>query len=277
VGKIRRATSGGDKAVQPRSNRGLLLDDATLLCHALHIRDDMLRGGYVAHQRLAKPLVNQCANLPRVLHHGDMITRPASDGRLDDALSELFQRRTPETADRGKLMRVLVMGLNHQIQRPFGSNDRRAVDFVLDQKHRFAEVIREAIRSHGVEFVGEEANHKEPSIAESVCNEEGCRYANMEMPPEERTRRGIPPGYNENDKIAADEKASWNREREDYMVKRVLSEAGHSESALIICGSQHSEPLAQQLRAKAHAVELDDLQKQSWYVEDWWHHIMHNL
>lgn len=174
-------------------------------------------------------------------------------------------------------MRVLVMGLNHQIQRPFASNDQRALDFVLDQKDRFAGVIREAVRSRGVGFVGEEANHREPSIAESVCNEEGCRYANVEMPPEERTRRGIPPGYNENDEIAADEKARWNREREDYMVESVLSESGKSESALIICGSQHSESLAKQLRAKGHAVELDDLQKQSWYVEDWWHHIMYDL
>jgi hypothetical protein len=171
------------------------------------------------------------------------------------------------------------MGLNHQIQRPFGSSDRRAGDFVLEQKHRFAEAIREAIRSNGVEFVGEEANHNhtEPSIVESVCNEEGCRYANIEMPPEERTRRRIPPGYNENDEIAADEKAGWNREREDYIVKRVLSQAGHSASALIICGSQHSEPLAQQLRSNGYTVELDDLQKRSWYIEDWQHHIMHNL
>jgi hypothetical protein len=108
-------------------------------------------------------------------------------------------------------MRVLIVGLNHQIQRPFGSSDRRAVDFVLEQKHRFADAIREAIRSHGVEFVGEEANHREPSIAESVCNEEECRYANIEMPPEERTRRRIPPGYNERNEIAADEKTGWNR------------------------------------------------------------------
>jgi hypothetical protein len=55
------------------SNRGLLLNDATLLCHALHIRDDLLQRGYVAHQRLAKPLVNQCANLCRVLHDVDCI------------------------------------------------------------------------------------------------------------------------------------------------------------------------------------------------------------
>ena len=53
-------------------------------------------------------------------------------------------------------------------------------------------------------------------------------------PPEDSTRlqrerrnRGWRKGWLESD-------------REDYMVKQVLSQAGHSASALIICGSQHS-------------------------------------
>ncbi len=87
-------------------------------------------------------------------------------------------------------MRVLIMGLDHIIQRPFWSSDRQARQFADDQKSRFAEEIRDAIGSRGVEIAGEEANHAEESIAERVCEEEGCRYENIEMPPEERTLWG---------------------------------------------------------------------------------------
>src|SRR5271155_97480 len=140
-------------------------------------------------------------------------------------------------------MRVLIMGLDHIIQRPFWSSDNQARQFADDQKSRLAEEIRDAITSRGVEIVGEEANHAEESIAERVCKAEGCRYENIEMPPEERTLRGIPAGYNERPDLAPDEKDRGNQEREEYMVNRVLNGAAHCESSLVICGSQHSEPL----------------------------------
>lgn len=174
-------------------------------------------------------------------------------------------------------MRVLIMGVDHIIQRPFWSSDSRAQQFADQQKGRFAEEVREAIRGRCIEFVGEEANHAEESIAEQVCQREGCRYANIEMPPTERMLRGIPAGYNENPNVAPGEKDRGNREREEYMTNRVLDEAAHCESLLIICGSRHSEHLAGRLRALGHTAEVDDLQKRSWWVADWMSHILENL
>jgi hypothetical protein len=67
------------------------------------------------------------------------------------------------------------------------SSDKRALDFARDQKTRFAQPLRGRIETLHIEFVGEEANHKEASMAETVCKEEGCRYGNIEMTPDENT------------------------------------------------------------------------------------------
>jgi hypothetical protein len=125
--------------------------------------------------------------------------------------------------------------------------------------------------------VGEEANRQEDSIAEGVRNEEKCRYANIEMTSEERALRKIPSSYNENPDVSADEKARGNREREDHMAIRTLTEAEGCDSVLLICGSMHSDALAKSFRTRGHSVEIDDLQRQDWYVEDWMNHVMHNL
>jgi hypothetical protein len=172
---------------------------------------------------------------------------------------------------------ILILGLNHQIQRPFWSSDRRALAFAQDQKERFAQLIREQIRTRNVRLVGEEANPAEESIAESICTEERCRYTNIDMPSDKRAERQIPPGYNENDTVPEAEKTRGNREREDYMVAKVLATGGECDSVLIICGRDHSEPLADFFLAGGHTVETEDLRNSSWYVEDWKHHIMHNL
>jgi hypothetical protein len=98
-------------------------------------------------------------------------------------------------------MRFLIVGVNHQIQPArimSMSTDGSLEAFARDQKEGFGQLLREDIRSRGVQFVGEEARYGEESIAQRVCQQEKCGYANVDMTPEERERRNIPPGYYEN-------------------------------------------------------------------------------
>ena len=74
-------------------------------------------------------------------------------------------------------------------------------------------MLREQIRRRHIQFIGEEANHEEESIARNLCHEEGCSYGNIEMTPEERALRQIPPGHADDPSVPDDEKARGNRER----------------------------------------------------------------
>jgi hypothetical protein len=174
-------------------------------------------------------------------------------------------------------MRVLILGINHQIQRPFGSSRKADREFVQDQKQHFVQLLHELIQKHEIDFVGEEANRTEESIAREVCKEESCRYVNVEMTAEERTLRKIPNQYNEDHALSDAEKVRGNREREQRMVQEFLRNAQDSDNILVICGDKHSDALAEGFRAAGHSAEIDDLRNKSWYVEDWFDHMMHNF
>jgi hypothetical protein len=141
-------------------------------------------------------------------------------------------------------MDIIILGIDHQIQRPFYSTDTDARDFARQQKARFADLIRIEIRQNRIRFVGEEANRTEDSIVEAVCLEENCRYLNIEMSVEKREQRRIPMQYNESKEISDAEKARGNREREAHMVEEVLINAPDPSNVLVVCGSKHSNALA---------------------------------
>jgi len=141
--------------------------------------------------------------------------------------------------------------------------------FERGQKEKFGELVREHIRKRGVQFVGEEARYGEETVAHRVCQQEGCRRANIDMTPDERKARNIPPGYYENSEFSKIEKDRCNREREANMANRVLAEDGKADSVVVICGRVHAGAIAEQLSKSGHSVEQLDLQDQGWYVEDW--------
>src|SRR5713101_6942938 len=92
-------------------------------------------------------------------------------------------------------MHVLIVAVNHQIQPAqimSASTDGSLEAFERDQKERFGALIREHIQNRSVQFVGEETRYGTESIAERVCVQESRRYANIDMPPQERVQRNIP-------------------------------------------------------------------------------------
>lgn len=177
-----------------------------------------------------------------------------------------------------KSMRVLLVGVNHQIQPAqimSMSTNGSLEAFEQDQKERFGQLLRDYIRDRGVQFVGEEARYGQETIAQRVCQQERCRYANIDMTPQERESHNCPPGYNEDPGVPQAEKTRCNQEREEHMSGRVLAESGSAASVLVICGRLHAEAIAARLIQPGHSVEIVDLQNQNWYIEDWLDHMLH--
>ncbi len=140
---------------------------------------------------------------------------------------------------RAKAVKVLIIGLNHQIQ----------VD---------------AIRSIGPEIEQLEGEQKD-RLAQAID-----RIIQREKPPAERSQKGIPPDYlDTNHPYTPKQRDAWNSEREQHMVQSAISSAGTSDTIIILCGRDHTDSLAKRFHDLGHVVETYDLNQENWYVEDW--------
>jgi len=174
-------------------------------------------------------------------------------------------------------MRILIIGLNHQIQptRIGSSSTSGALEaFEQAQKEKFGALLSAKIAEHDVKFVGEEAKHGQETVTQRCCDLERCRYANIEMTPEERLARKIPPDYEEDESMPRSEKSRFHLEREEYMFHATMKEAQVADSIIVVCGSFHTQPLARRFREAGHTVEEADIRAESWYVEDWLSHML---
>lgn len=174
-------------------------------------------------------------------------------------------------------MRILVLGINHQIQwvRIWSSSTSGELErFEQGQKDGFRKLLRKTIAEREVEFIGEETKHGEPSIAHEVCTSEACRYANIEMHPDERAERMIPTNYEADPKVLQEQKTQFHQQREEYMFQKSIAEAGNAQSILVICGRNHTPVLARRFHEAGHQVDAADIQSESWYVEGWMEHMM---
>jgi hypothetical protein len=175
-------------------------------------------------------------------------------------------------------MRILILGINHQIQsvRIRGYSSRGEMErFEADQKKRFRELIRGLVTDRNADYIGEETEHGERSIAEDVCAEVGCGYANVELHPDQREKRGIPNDYESREDLTRQQKDGFHQQRESCMFEKTLTEAKDRGSIIVICGRHHSPALAKLFRENGHEVEEIDIKSEGWYVEDWLDHVIH--
>jgi hypothetical protein len=174
-------------------------------------------------------------------------------------------------------VRVLILGINHQIQwvRIWSYSSSSELErFERSQKDQFRELLCKRIAERGVQFIGEETKHGEPSIAQEVCASQGCRYANVEMHPDERAERKIPNNYEADPKVPQEQRMQFHRRREEHMFEKAIAEAGDAGSIIVICGRCHTSALASKFRDAGHQVDEADIQDEPWYVEDWMQHMM---
>jgi hypothetical protein len=174
-------------------------------------------------------------------------------------------------------VRIFILGIRHQIQpAEIGSwsTGGKLEAFERGQKETFASLLQRSIAERGVKLTAEETIHGKDTVTKRVCASVKCLYANIEMPPEERSARGIPVGYNENPVTPQTDSEQWNREREDYMATQTIVQAGEADSVMVVCGWSHTQPLAERFQNAGHTVETADLRSQPWYIDDWQTHMM---
>lgn len=112
-------------------------------------------------------------------------------------------------------MRILIISVNHQIQPAqilSMSTNGKLEAFEREQKETFGSFVQLKIPDRGVQFIAEEAHHGQETVIQRLCALNNWRYANIEMTPEERTARNIPPGYHEDQSLPETEKARCQRE-----------------------------------------------------------------
>jgi hypothetical protein len=57
------------------------------------------------------------------------------------------------------------------------------------------------------------------------------------------------------------------------MFEQVVQNAA-CDNALVLCGREHVGTLAARFRDAGHEVETHDLNRESWYIEDWLMHVL---
>lgn len=167
---------------------------------------------------------------------------------------------------------VYIVGCEHHYQRKikqcFGGPDIEA--FERRHKDYFYRFLEAQIREHGICFVGEEIGQGEETLPGDLAQLGGCGYANIDMPLEERERRGIPHNYSvDGAPYSAADIDAWHRIREIWMVRRTLERAGECQSILVVCGRCHQNRLADLFREEGCAAQVIDLASFPWYSQDW--------
>ena len=172
-------------------------------------------------------------------------------------------------------MKILILGLNHQIQKAdilSGGDEIEGLE--QQQKERFAEYLARLMQERQVGFIGEEAEHCVDLIAQRVAAHLGCGHMNIEMSPALRQTRGIPTDYTREDRpYTPEQRERWHSEREQFMFEQMTHHAA-CENAVLLCGREHIEALAAFFKDAGHLVETDDLNRQDWYIEDWLRHVL---
>jgi|HubBroStandDraft_6_1064221.scaffolds.fasta_scaffold95876_3 hypothetical protein len=155
-----------------------------------------------------------------------------------------FPRRSVNTA-------VTVIGVDHLIQFPPNGNATTPPEAWYEPD------LRKVVSVLGPVLICEEAGYSKPeSIAHSVADSLGHSYCNVDMPREERRRRGISEDYANFPECMSNHSCenirAWHAEREKFMFDEILraySIAAQEQPPrlVVICGARHLDPLARLL------------------------------
>jgi hypothetical protein len=159
---------------------------------------------------------------------------------------------------------VYLLGCDHYLQeydRTESLDELWKVE--RETKEQFYELTKNVIESEGIQFVGEECKKGQKTIPRILATELGCRYAEIDMPIEERDRRGIPRDYQS---LGEEVRTSVYNLRENHMLQRVYSESNIGERKLIVCGAEHLKGLEARLRQSEGQLTKRDLTREDWVL-----------
>jgi hypothetical protein len=167
----------------------------------------------------------------------------------------------------------IVLATDHKLQRKAQQILSMSAAFCrieTEQKERHTEILKGYVSHGGSWFIGEEIEHGALTFAMDFAGPPNT-YWNIDMSREQRQELGIPLDYaNEagNARYSAEQVTRWNQQREAFMFEQIRLHRGNADHMLVVCGAMHAEPLAMLLRADGD-VEIRDIRKEKWYIEDW--------
>jgi hypothetical protein len=162
-------------------------------------------------------------------------------------------------------MKVLIIGTLHDRQPREDSADSAELREV---KNAFENLLKKAIESRQVRFIGEESKQGVETIAKQLAKQHDPRikWACIDMTDDEERAEGIfdalkaRPFDTECDDdgrlIRAYHRIPADEIRECFFVDKIQREAGTAESILVICGRCHVTPLVEKLRKTYGDVEV---------------------
>lgn len=170
-------------------------------------------------------------------------------------------------------MPILIVGVDHELQAPGvrGMSSDEMPRIEEQDKTRFRQLLTELIRDRGITFIGEEEHPTRRTIAQEVTQQLGVRHEFIDMPVEERNRRGIPPGYSRNLALSNQQRESYHSQREHYMACRTEELGARSEHCMVICGLDHMQGLSELFESCGHPVERINVEEQSGFDLRWLH------
>ena len=160
---------------------------------------------------------------------------------------------------------IYLLGCDHYLQdydRTESVDELSAVEFKT--KEQFYELTKNVIEMERIQFVGEECKPGQKTIPRALATERGCSYAEIDMPIEERHKRGIARDYQ---RLGGEEQSRVYNIREDYMVQRVYSESNLAMRKLIVCGAEHLAGLESRFLRSGEQVFKRDLIREDWVLE----------
>ena len=129
------------------------------------------------------------------------------------------------------------------------------------QKEALRERLEELIATHCPQLVAEEARLDRDCMGKQLSDSHGCKYCNLTMPWEDRSKAGVARDYDSRLEIRRKAYGIF----ETFMVEQVQKNRADGDTILVMCGSYHVAGLVELFRAAGDDMECEDTYDAEWY------------
>jgi hypothetical protein len=157
-----------------------------------------------------------------------------------------------------------IVGCNHGIQ--IGSGGFADLDGAdaNEQREHFRALIEGICGEGAIHIFLEEDGTLEETAAQQIALERNVSWENINTTSEDKDQIGIPRDYLSG-AYSGDQKHEWNRQRDVFMVGKIVKHRSKVEHAIVICGFDHFEPIVALLEAQGIPVRRWDYRTSGWF------------
>jgi hypothetical protein len=161
-------------------------------------------------------------------------------------------------------MKILLVGIDHELQLSRAENDTEARRALKDQLNR---ILMSEIPKRLIDFIAEESKEGEVTIAQEFANASSpcIPWLNIWMTHAEREAAGIGginkrrPGHPDYETMTywIECRMPEDEIREDFFINRTLTEARDAKRILMLLGDLHVDAVSEKLHVMGHDVEVN--------------------